>query len=185
LSARTDLENALSILDAGITAHVTALKNSHAVAAVAQSAANAAQAAANDESYLQSLTTKVIAFADTLAASNPVAVVAPVVTVAPEVPSVAPVVALTPAAQVAAQVAQVAPVSSVVPVGVSTAMAISPATVAHTSPVFRDPGATPAMIAAALAAETAMAPPKAPVVATQGMFAAIEASIHDLAAKAK
>lgn len=89
MTAKTDLDNAFSILDAGIKAHVTALA--------------VAQAAVADESYLVSLTTKVIALADELALSSPT-VITPVVPAA-VVPS-APVV--TDAAP--AVVAPVAPV---------------------------------------------------------------------------
>lgn len=128
MSAKTDLDNALSILDAGITAHVAALKNSHAAAAVAQ-------AAANDETYITGLTAKVLSWADTLSASNP-----------------AP---MTPAAQVAAQVA------------------------AQPAPVFHDPGATPAMIAAAIAAQA----PAAPAAPAPTSFAAFEAALSNLITK--
>lgn len=92
MTARNDLDNAFSILDAGITAHVAALKS--------------AKASLLDDSYLQDLTVKVIAFADTLAASNPVEPIA-------VVPAA---VILTPAVQQEAQVAQVIPVVATAPV---------------------------------------------------------------------
>lgn len=87
MTARTDLDNAFSILDAGINAHVTALKSARDTAA-------AAQAVANDDSYLKELTSKVLSFADVLNGSNP----APL-----------PPVVLTPEVAQAAQVAQVLP----------------------------------------------------------------------------
>jgi hypothetical protein len=83
LTARTDLDNAFSILDAGIKAHVTALATAQAIVA--------------DESYLAGLTTKVLAMADELNGSNPT-VVTPVVPAAvvitpPPLPVVTPAVA--------------------------------------------------------------------------------------------
>ena len=105
MTARTDLENAFSILDAGITAHVEALRASKAAHAVSQ-------AIANDDSYIQTLTSKVLSWADTLAQSNPATVVAAPVTTPSAAPS--PVVlagnapaVLTPEAQVTAQLTQV------------------------------------------------------------------------------
>jgi hypothetical protein len=118
MTARTDLDNAFSILDAGITAHVNALKTAHAAVA--------------DESYLQSVTAKVIAFADTLNASNPVvpvavvpaAVIASTAGAATVAPQPAPVaLVLTPAVAQAAQVAQVLPVA---PVAAPAAPAATP-----------------------------------------------------------
>ena len=64
MSARTDLDNAFSILDAAIEAHVASLAATKAVAVTAL-------ATANDESYIQDLTVKVIKMADALHASNP------------------------------------------------------------------------------------------------------------------
>jgi len=132
MTARTDLDNAFSILDAGITAHVNALKTAHAAVA--------------DESYLQSVTAKVIAFADTLAASNPVvpvAVVPAAVIVAPAAPVVltAPAV-LTPAVAQAAQVAQVLPTAPVAP-ATTAATPVAPATTAATPVAPATTAATP------------------------------------------
>lgn len=96
-TARTDLDNAFSILDAGITAHVHALKTAHAAIA--------------DESYLQAVTAKVIALADTLAASNPVvpADVVPAAVIASVAPQPAPAALVLPAAPVAAPAVLAAP----------------------------------------------------------------------------
>ena len=102
MTARTDLDNAISILDAGISAHVRALKSARDTAA-------SAQAAANDDSYLVSLTSKVLAFADALSISD--AVVAPVdilPAVSPDAPTI-PAFLLPPKAQQDAQVAQALP----------------------------------------------------------------------------
>lgn len=167
MTAKTDLENAFSILDAGITAHVTALKNSHAVAAVAQAAANAAQEAANDETYVRALTTKVLSFADKLAPVDPASELATVVASVAEVPAPvlpapaelqAAIAPLTPVAQVAAQVAAQGGLSP------------QPQVLAN------DPGATPAMIAAALAAQNAQAP-------APSAFAAFEAELKKILPK--
>lgn len=81
MTARNDLDNAFSILDAGINSHVAALKAAHAAVA--------------DESYLEGLTAKVIAFADTLSASNPTVAVA--VVPAAVIPDPAPVAPPLPA----------------------------------------------------------------------------------------
>jgi len=141
LTARNDLENAFSILDAGITAHVAALKSAHA--------------AVLDESYLQSVTAKVIAFADTLAASAPV-VVAPVVPASVIVAPVAPV--LTPVLAQAAQVAQVLPPFLQAPVLGTTPSAVSPAVVepAPVEPVAFPDGKVPSVLETMEAAVKAM-----------------------------
>jgi hypothetical protein len=129
MTARTDLDNAFSILDAGITAHVAALKTAHA--------------ASQDETYVASLTAKVLKMADTLSASNP----APVVAVVPAA------VITTPVAPAVAPVAPVAPVAVVAPQApVAAPQDLSGAALLH------DPGATPAMIAAAIAKMHAAAP---------------------------
>lgn len=152
MTARTDLENAFSILDAGITAHVAALQASKAAHAVSQ-------AAANDDTYLQALTTKVLSWADQLAASNPTAtsvdVVAPVVAAsvadAPApLPALTPV-GLTPAQQQAAMIAQSLP-QPVVPVLVpSAAPEVAPA-----SPVAVSPAHVPSVFETMQAAVAAM-----------------------------
>lgn len=156
MTARNDLESAFSILDAGITAHVAALKTAHAAVA--------------DESYLNGLTAKVIAFADTLNASNQVVVapvvpaaviatpvVAPAPSVAAAVASIAPV--LTPAAQVAAQVAQVLPVAPVTAPAVATVapapVPVAPAALPATAAVFPD-GKVPSVLETMEAAVKAM-----------------------------
>ena len=142
MTARNDLENAFSILDAGITAHVAALKSAHA--------------AVLDESYLQSVTAKVIAFADMLAASAPV-VVAPVVPASVIVAPVAPV--LTPVLAQAAQVAQVlpaaAPPSLPAFLTAPVAPAVAPVAPAAAPEVFPD-GKVPSVLETMEAAVKAM-----------------------------
>jgi hypothetical protein len=80
LTARTDLDNAFSILDAGIKAHVTALATAKALVA--------------DESYITGLTSKVLALADELNGSNPT-VVTPVVPAAVVIEPPIPAAVLT------------------------------------------------------------------------------------------
>ncbi len=137
MTARNDLENAFSILDAGITAHVSALQASKAAHTHA-----VAQAAANDDSYIQTLTTKVLSWADTLNASNPVVVPRPV---------------LTPDMQVASQVSQVLPASPAPSVSVAAPPVAPVAPEAPVAPneVFPD-GHVPSVLETMEAAVKAM-----------------------------
>jgi hypothetical protein len=166
MTARTDLDHAFSILDAGITAHVAALQASKVSEA-------AAKASALSDTFIAETTAKVLAFADTLEASNPAPVVAVVPAAVVMQPPAAP---LTPVVQQAAQVAQVLPVAPVV----APAQLVLPESVAH------DPGATPAMIAAAIAATQPKVPTAAlaaPVAPTSGTFAKLEAALQGLVPK--
>lgn len=147
MTARTDLENAFSILDAGITAHVTALKASRAAHAITQ-------AVADDETYLKGLTTKVLSWADTLVnSSTEAAVVAEVVA-----PAVVPAVAPAAPPPLPAFLAQAAVPTPVLPQAAPQPLQAPPVAVAPVAaPVAPTEGFHVPSVAETMAAVTALA----------------------------